>query len=64
MTYFLLGLLLGAYSGVTAFATYAQVVTEDEPLWASLWLAASWPMTVYREYRNYRAYRTHPTGDV
>lgn len=64
MTYFLLGLLLGAYSGVTAFATYAQVVTEDEPLWASLWLAASWPITVYREWRTYRAYRAHPTGDV
>lgn len=64
MIYFLLGLLLGVYSGITAFATYAQVTTEDEPLGASFWLAASWPVTVYREWRRYRAYHQNPTGDV
>jgi hypothetical protein len=60
----LLMFLLGAYVGVAAFATYAQVITEDEPWWAALGLALQWPWVVAQEFRAARAYRHHPTGDL
>lgn len=56
--------LLGIYTGIVAFAVYAETVADNQPFWPALGRALLWPWAVIQATREARAYRKTPTGDV